>query len=124
MKIVLPSGDNKKGPDGKEISTADASFTKLRPGPWLNTPLGLDDVVKLASNENPEGPLPEVVAAVQQAVYEVNRYPDGAAYALTHTLSDFLGVEPGSILLGNGSNEVIDMLVRALRAIREDAALQ
>ena len=76
--------------------------------------LGLDDVVKLASNENPEGPLPEVVDAVTRAAAELNRYPDGAAFELTHTLADFLGVDPGAILLGNGSNEVLDMLVRAL----------
>ena len=76
--------------------------------------MGLDDVVKLASNENPEGPLQEVVDAVTEAALNVNRYPDGAAYELTRALADFLGVEPEAILLGNGSNEVLDMLVRAL----------
>jgi len=76
--------------------------------------LGLADVIKLASNENPEGPLPQVVAALQRAATEVNRYPDGSAYRLTQALAGFLGVAPGAILLGNGSNEVIDMLVRAL----------
>ena len=76
--------------------------------------LGLTDVIKLASNENPEGPLPEVVAEVQAAVLDVNRYPDAAAHELTHALADFLGVETGAILLGNGSNEVLDMLVRGL----------
>jgi len=76
--------------------------------------LGLSDVVKLASNENPEGPLPEVLAAIQAVLPEINRYPDGAAYDLTRALADFHGVEPGAILLGNGSNEVLDMLVRGL----------
>ncbi|HOX26383.1 MAG TPA: histidinol-phosphate transaminase [Candidatus Krumholzibacteria bacterium] len=76
--------------------------------------LGLADVIKLASNENPEGPLPEVVAALQRAALDVNRYPDGAAFALTRALADHLAVAPEAILLGNGSNEVIDMLVRAL----------
>jgi len=76
--------------------------------------LGLDDVIKLASNENPEGPLPEVVEAVQKAVLDINRYPDGAAYKLTQKLAGFYDIKPGSILLGNGSNEVIDMLVRGL----------
>lgn len=75
---------------------------------------GLADVVKLASNENPEGPLPEVLEAITRALPEINRYPDGSAYVLTRTLAEFLGVEPSEILLGNGSNEVIDMLVRAL----------
>jgi histidinol-phosphate aminotransferase len=76
--------------------------------------LGLRDVVKLASNENPEGPLPEVMAAIRLAAAEVNRYPDGAAHELTHALALFLSVEPAAILLGNGSNEVINMLVRGL----------
>lgn len=76
--------------------------------------LGLDDVVKLASNENPEGPLPAVIEAVGKAALEINRYPDGAAYRLTQALAKHLEVEPGSILLGNGSNECLDMVVRAL----------
>lgn len=76
--------------------------------------LGLDDVIKLASNENPEGPLPAVLEAVAAAAQHVNRYPDGSAYRLTQALAEHLGVEPESVLLGNGSNEVLDMLVRAL----------
>lgn len=76
--------------------------------------LGLDEVVKLASNENPEGPLPAVVEAIRRAAPEVNRYPDSACFALTRRLSAHLGVDPGALLFGNGSNEVIDMLVRAL----------
>ena len=76
--------------------------------------LGLDDVIKLASNENPEPPLPEVVAAMQAALGEVNRYPDGSAYKLTRAIAEHHGLEPGCVLLGNGSNEVLDMLVRAL----------
>lgn len=76
--------------------------------------LGLDDVVKLASNENPEGPLPAVLEAINRAARDINRYPDGAAYKLTRALAAHLDVDPRAILLGNGSNEVLDMLVRAL----------
>lgn len=76
--------------------------------------LGLDSVVKLASNENPEGPIPEVVAAIQQAAGEINRYPDAACHDLTHALGSRLKVQPEQILFGNGSNEVVDMLIRAL----------
>lgn len=76
--------------------------------------LGLDRVVKLASNENPEPPAPAVLAAIADAARELNRYPDGAAYALTHALAEKHGVAPEAVLLGNGSNEVIDMLIRAL----------
>lgn len=76
--------------------------------------LGLDSVVKLASNENPEGPLPSVIEAVNAAALELNRYPDAACYALTQALAADLGVAPASILFGNGSNEIIDMFIRAL----------
>jgi histidinol-phosphate aminotransferase len=76
--------------------------------------LGLDDVIKLASNENPEPPLPAVLDAIADAARQINRYPDGSAYRLTRALADHLGVDTGRILLGNGSNEVLDMLVRAL----------
>jgi histidinol-phosphate aminotransferase len=76
--------------------------------------LGLEDVIKLASNENPEGPLPEVLDAINAAAREINRYPDGSAYRMTRALADHLDVRPESILLGNGSNEVLDMLVRAV----------
>jgi len=75
---------------------------------------GLDDIIKLASNENPEGPIPEVLEAIAAAARDVNRYPDGSCYRLTHRLAEHLGVTPGSLLFGNGSNEVIDMLIRAL----------
>jgi histidinol-phosphate aminotransferase len=76
--------------------------------------LGLTSVVKLASNENPEGPLPEVLAAIHQAAAEVNRYPDAACYKLTLALARHLRVSESSLLLGNGSNEVVDILIRAL----------
>ena len=76
--------------------------------------LGLDSVVKLASNENPEGPLPSVIDAVQNAALELNRYPDAACYELTQAVAHDLGVAPECLLFGNGSNEVIDMFIRAL----------
>ena len=76
--------------------------------------LGLPDVIKLASNENPDGPLPEVIEAICRAARDLNRYPDSSCYALTQALSSRLGVEPESLLLGNGSNEVVDILIRAL----------
>ncbi len=76
--------------------------------------LGLDSVVKLASNENPEGPLPSVVEAVRKAALELNRYPDAACFELTRGMAEDLGVAPESLFFGNGSNEVIDMFIRAL----------
>jgi len=76
--------------------------------------LGLASVVKLASNENPEGPLPAVLEAVERAARRLNRYPDASCYELTRRLAGHLDVDPRSLILGNGSNEVIDIMIRAL----------
>ena len=96
LKLVMLTGDNRR--------TAAAVAQQL----------GLDSVVKLASNENPEGPLPAVLEAVNRAAKELNRYPDAACYDLTRRLAAHLDVTPESIICGNGSNEVIDILIRAL----------
>jgi histidinol-phosphate aminotransferase len=81
--------------------------------------LNLDpkSIVKLASNENPRGPSPRVLAAIAQAASEVTRYPDGNAFALKAALSERLGVAPSQIVLGNGSNDVLELVTQAyLRA--------
>jgi histidinol-phosphate aminotransferase len=85
-----------------------------RPIEEVQRELGLHDVVKLASNENPEPPVSAVLAAIQQAARGVNRYPDGSSYYLSHALAEHLGVTPAHLILGNGSNEVLDLLIRAL----------
>jgi len=73
---------------------------------------GLDRAIKLASNENPYGPSPKAIAAMQQAAGEVHRYPDGDATVLKEALADFHDVNTDQILIGNGSNEVLELLIR------------
>lgn len=85
-----------------------------RPIEEVQRELGLADVIKLASNENPEAPIPAVIEAVTTAAREVNRYPDGSHYAVTRRVAKHLGVDTGALIFGNGSNEVIDMVIRAL----------
>ena len=75
--------------------------------------LGFDDVaeiVKVASNENELGPSPMAIEAMQEAVGEMHRYPDGGAFYLKRKLAENLGVEPGQLLFGCGSNELIVFL--------------
>jgi len=72
--------------------------------------LGLEEVIKLASNENPLGPSPRAVEAIKKAALNSNLYPDGSCYRLRHALADFLGVDDDMILIGNGSNEIIQLL--------------
>ncbi len=74
--------------------------------------LGLQEIVKLASNENALGPSPKAVAAISTSVAELHRYPDPAAYDLVQSLSRRTGLPAQQILIGNGSNELIDLLIR------------
>ena len=76
--------------------------------------LPVDSIIKVASNENPFGPSPLAVAAMQKAVAGVNLYPDGNAFYLKQKLAAKLGVEPGNLVLGNGSNEIIEFVGHAL----------
>ncbi|GAX91069.1 histidinol-phosphate transaminase [Effusibacillus lacus] len=72
--------------------------------------LGLDDVIKLASNENPVGPSPKAQAAIQAALTDLHRYPDGGQVVLKSELAKHLGVSEDMFLIGNGSDEVISFL--------------
>lgn len=75
--------------------------------------LGVTDAVKLASNENPLGPSPRALEAARAAVNDVHRYPDGAAWALRDRLARFYDVRIEEIVQGGGSNELLDLAVRA-----------
>src|SRR5512135_2816024 len=78
--------------------------------------LGLpaDDIIKLASNENPLGPSRLALAAMRKALAGVNLYPDGNAFYLKQKLAAKLGVSPANLILGNGSNEIIEFIGHAL----------
>ena len=76
----------------------------------LQRELGLSDIVKLASNENPLGPSSAVLRAISEKSKELTLYPDGSGYRLKHLLSQKFGVEVDQITLGNGSNDVLEMI--------------
>jgi len=73
---------------------------------------GVTHVAKLASNENPLGPGQRALEAAREAAVKVHLYPDGSAFLLRQALSRKLGVPQGEIFVGNGSNELIQILVR------------
>jgi len=73
---------------------------------------GLASAIKLASNENPYGPPPRAIEAIRSHASEVHRYPDGDAGELKTALADKHAVRPENILLGNGSNEVLELIIR------------
>jgi histidinol-phosphate aminotransferase len=73
---------------------------------------GVSDAIKLASNENARGPSPKAVAAAQAQLSQLHRYPDAAVHQLRHALAKHLAVEPSELVFGNGSNELIELLIR------------
>jgi histidinol-phosphate aminotransferase len=87
--------------------------------------LGLptNEIIKVASNENPFGPSPLAIAAMQKAIAGVNLYPDGNAFYLKQKLAAKLGVEPANLILGNGSNEIIEFVAHALLAPDTDVVV-
>jgi histidinol-phosphate aminotransferase len=78
----------------------------------LEREYGISGSIKLASNENPIGPSPKALEAIRGALKNLHRYPDGSNYYLRKRLAEKLKVSVNQILLGNGSNEIIELLVR------------
>jgi histidinol-phosphate aminotransferase len=78
----------------------------------LKRELGLDEIIKLASNENPLGPSPNVLDAIA-STKDLSRYPDGNGFNLKKVLADKHSVETDKITLGNGSNDILEMVARA-----------
>src|ERR1041385_1739174 len=72
------------------------------------------EVIKLASNENPLGPSPLALAAIEKALKQAHLYPDGNGFYLKQKLADKLGLEPANLILGNGSNDIIEFVAHAL----------
>lgn len=79
----------------------------------LKREYGVSDVIKLASNENPLGPSKKVIAAIQNELADLSRYPDGNAFGLKKALADKHLVDVKQITIGNGSNDILEILTRA-----------
>lgn len=89
----------------------------------LERELGIRSAVKLASNENPYGPSPAAIAAMQRAAPEIHRYPDSAAYLLREALAGRYGVSSRRISLGNGSNELVQRLCYTFGTAQDHAVV-
>jgi len=91
------------------------SLTPYPPGKPLSElerELGVSKAIKLASNENALGPSPKAMQAIQEALPDLHRYPDGGGFYLRDALSKHLGINGDQLVLGNGSNEIIELLLR------------
>lgn len=92
-----------------------------KPTTDLEREYGISDVVKLASNENPLGPPAESLAALRAGLSGISLYPDGAAFALKQGLSEHLGVDPGQVTVGNGSNEILSIIAETFLGVGDEA---
>ncbi len=79
----------------------------------LEREYGISGSIKLASNENAWGPSPKAMEAIKGALQNLHRYPDGSCYYLSKSLAAKIGVKPDEIVFGNGSNEIIGLLITA-----------
>ncbi len=80
----------------------------------LQRELGITDCIKLASNENPLGPSPKAIEAMKETIFNANFYPDGGSYYLKEAISKKYDVPASQIFVGNGSDEVIELLMRTI----------
>ncbi|MCJ7603907.1 MAG: histidinol-phosphate transaminase [Desulfobulbaceae bacterium] len=96
----------------KNIATL-APYPSGKPLKELEREYGITDAIKMASNENSLGPSPKALEAIRQSLADLHRYPDGSCYYLAQALANKLAVKPQQLVFGNGSNEVIELLVGA-----------
>ncbi len=89
----------------------------------LERELGISGTIKLASNENPIGPSPKAIEAMQKALAGLHRYPDGSGYYLREKLSQKYGYPADWFALGTGSNELIELLLRTFLAPGKEEVL-
>jgi histidinol-phosphate aminotransferase len=83
-----------------------------KPVEELERELGIADIIKLASNENPLGPSRVVTESISGQFAKLARYPDGSAYQLKNKLQTKLGIDPAMVTVGNGSNDVLELVAR------------
>lgn len=103
-----------------------AGLTPYSPGKpleELERELGITNAVKLASNENPRGTSPLALAALSQGLASLHRYPDGGAHRLREALGEHWKVAPERIVVGNGSDELISLLIHTFLAPGEEAVM-
>lgn len=87
----------------------------------LQRQLGLTDIIKLASNENPLGPSERVKQVIRESMADISRYPDGNGFYLKQALAEKIGVETTMVTLGNGSNDVLDVIARVFLTVGREA---
>lgn len=85
--------------------------------------LGIREAVKIASNENPLGPSPKAMEVIRNADFKLNRYPDGGGFYLKQHLASFYGMPEENFILGNGSNELLNLAALAYMTDNDSAVM-
>ena len=98
-------------------------YSPGKPLDELERELGITGAIKLASNENPLGPSPKAQKILADGVAMLNRYPDGGAHYLRRALAERWKVSADQVIVGNGSDEVISLLIKAFLAPGEEAVM-
>ncbi|MEJ2640529.1 MAG: histidinol-phosphate transaminase [Desulfosarcinaceae bacterium] len=109
--------------EAPEHILAIAPYVPGKPMAELEREYGIRDSIKLASNENPLGPCPSALAAIQAHLGDLHRYPDGGAFELTHRLAAKHKLTPEQLILGNGSDEIIALLAQTLLRAGDEALI-
>jgi len=89
----------------------------------LEREYGIENAIKLASNENPLGPSPRAAEAIHAAVGKLNRYPDGGGFELIHCIAAKFNIDSNAIVLGNGSDDIIALLAYTLLKPNDEVIL-
>ncbi len=98
-------------------------YSPGKPLSELERELGIREAVKLASNENPWGPSPKALQVLEKASASLHRYPDGGAHELRQALANKWDMPNDQILVGNGSDEIISLLVKTFLAPGDEAVM-
>ena len=107
---------------GSHIETL-KPYVPGKPIEELRRELGLDDIIKIASNENPLGPSPKAKQAIEAELSRLHIYPDGAAHDMVQAVANYHEIPPTEVITGNGSDEILTMAVRTFCRYGKDSAV-
>jgi len=100
-----------------------SAYSSGKPIDEVKRELGLTEVIKLASNENPFGSSPKALESISSSLAEINRYPEGSCFYLREALSKKLKIGPQSLIFGNGSDELIEIIAKTFLEQDDEAVI-